>query len=117
VPAAGGRGSAPTAPGSASGELFDDEGRSIGAFYAHGLAQPSPVGGLPVAHLLELQTFVLENGTLFGLGAVAGRDGARSCAVLGGTGEFAGAQGSYVERPAEDAGGGGGVEFVVTLKG
>jgi hypothetical protein len=104
------------APGTASGELFDDGGHTIGSFHAHAFAQPSPVVGLPAAYPLELQTFVLASGTLFGLGVSPGRDGERTCAILGGTGEFAGAQGSYEERPAESAQAPAGtVDFVIRL--
>jgi len=112
------RGQRPAAitPGTASGEIFDDDGRTIGSFHAHAFAQPSPLAGLPAAYPLELQTFVLPGGTLFGLGVAPGRDGERTCAVLGGTGDFAGAQGSYVERPAPSAQTPAGtVDFVIRL--
>jgi len=84
----------------------------IGSFRSNGLGQAGALPDLPVA-ALEIQTFELGGGTLFGIGAPAGRDGERHCAVLGGTGRFATSRGSYLERPAETA---GLVEFVFTLK-
>lgn len=109
--------SAPAAP-SVYGELLAEVGGPrVGTFHSNGLGQQVPLHGLAAAPPLELQTFTLEHGTLFGLGASPGRDAQRTCAVLGGTGRFAGASGTYVERPASEAGAGrGAVEFVFTLK-
>lgn len=102
----------PAAP-AAYGDLFPEPGAErIGTFRSNGLGQASALANLPTA-ALEIQTFELEGGTLFGIGAPPGRGGERHCAVLGGTGRFATSRGSYLERPAEPA---GLVEFVFTLK-
>lgn len=101
-----------TAP-AAYGDLALEPGAMpVGSFRSNGLGQGGALPDLPVA-ALEIQTFELADGTLFGIGAPAGRDGERHCAVLGGTGRFATTRGSYLERPAETA---GLVEFVFTLK-
>ena len=102
----------PAAP-AAYGDLALEPGAEpIGSFRSNGLGQASALPDLPVA-ALEIQSFELAGGTLFGIGAPLGRDGERHCAVLGGTGRFATSRGSYLERPAEAA---GLVEFVFTLK-
>ena len=102
----------PAAP-AAYGDLALEPGAEpIGSFRSNGLGQAGALPNLPVA-ALEIQSFELAGGTLFGIGAPAGRDGERHCAVLGGTGRFATSRGSYLERPAEAA---GLVEFVFTLK-
>ena len=109
-----GRSSRPaSAPPAAYGDLALEPGaKPVGSFRSNGLGQAGALPDLPVA-ALEIQTFVLADGTLFGIGAPAGRDGERHCAVLGGTGRFATSRGSYLERPAPTA---GLVEFVFTLK-
>lgn len=97
----------------AYGDLALEPGAEpVGSFRSNGLGQAGALPDLPVA-ALEIQTFALGDGTLFGIGAPAGRDGERHCAVLGGTGRFATSRGSYLERPAATA---GLVEFVFTLK-
>lgn len=100
-----------------SGDLtLESGGPRVGTFSSSGLGQGHPLHGLEAAPPLELQTFTLAEGTLFGLGA-KGRDGERTCAVLGGTGRFASASGTYVERPASGADvARGAIEFVFTLK-
>jgi len=92
------------------------DGPAVGAFQAHGMDGRAATSGLSTAPRLELQTFTLEDGVLFGLGA-ASPEGERACAVLGGTGRFAGAQGTYLEREAQDPQASRGiVEFVFSLK-
>jgi len=99
------------------GELLDGpDGERIGQFFTSGFCLETPFGPQPVAPSnLEFQTFQLPEGTLFGIGA-AGPGAERTLAVLGGTGRFAAARGSYRERevpsskPGWDA-----VEFVLTL--
>jgi hypothetical protein len=91
-------------------------GEALGELYANTFAQPGPFGPIsPDSSPLELQTLCLRDGTLFGLGApVSGACEARAFAVLGGTGRFAGARGSYVERPtACDARGASAAEFTI----
>jgi hypothetical protein len=102
-----------TAAPAAYGDLALEPGAApVGSFRSNGLGQAGAFPDLPVT-ALEIQTFELADGTLFGIGAPAGRDGERHCAVLGGTGRYATSRGSYLERPAEAA---GLVEFVFTLK-
>jgi hypothetical protein len=60
----------------------------------------------------------LEDGSsLFGIGSAGAPSAAgRSLAILGGTGRFAGARGTYSEREVADGPHGrGSLEFVVTL--
>ena len=102
----------PSAPAAYGSLTLAPGAEPIGSFRSNGLGQGASLPNLPVA-ALEVQTFELEGGTLFGIGAPLGRETERHCAVLGGTGRFASVRGSYLERPAEAA---GLVEFVFTLK-
>jgi hypothetical protein len=97
------------------GELLAQPGgEPVGEFFATAFA----LGG--AAHpaqgeRLELHTFKLREGTIFGTGTASGTEG--SFAVQGGTGRFAGAQGTYVARQGHtELGGDGGAEFVFTLR-
>lgn len=113
-----GRGRVPTTPPSVhGGELRDAvDGPAVGTFQANAFLTEASLPGSPATPGLEIQTFALEGGTLFGLGAAPGPGGERACAVVGGTGRFARAQGSYVERPADDTRARQGlVEFVFRL--
>jgi len=96
-------------------ELLDGpEGSAVGHFSAAHLSLDSPFAA---ASSLEIHTFDLAGGTIHGLGsAVRGADG--HFVVLGGTGKYAGATGSYVARrlPPE-LGGNGTAEFRLTLRG
>jgi hypothetical protein len=98
------------------GDLLEaPDGRAVGEFSTSAFYQEGPLGSHPFAANLELQTFHLPGGTLFGIGAPSPAGGGeRAFAVLGGTGEFAGAQGSYVERDAGDRVSGA-VEFSLSL--
>ena len=122
-----GRGPAAVARGKAAGarvvrrfDLYDaPEGSSVGEFVATALGAEASFGaqGACVSGL-EMQSFRVGDDTLFGIGAGGARGAERAYAVLGGTGRFAGARGSCLER---EMGGGapgrGRVEFVVTLVG
>ena len=83
------------------GELLDEQLLPIGAFQAAVL----PTGG-------SLHTFKLHGGQLFGIGA-GGLEGTAH-AIVGGTGRFAGAAGSYSVEPASHLPGRS-VTFVFTL--
>lgn len=99
---------------SAYAELLDrPRGKVIGHFTAAHLTQESPFAAS--ASSLEIHTFTLEGGTIHGLGSAArGVDG--QFLILGGTGRYAGAQGSYVARQhARELGGAGTAEFHLTL--
>jgi hypothetical protein len=100
---------------SAYGELLDaPEGAAVGHFSAAHLSLDSPFAA---ASSLEIHTFDLGDGTLHGLGsAVRGADG--HFVILGGTGRYLGATGSYLARQQpRELGGDGTAEFHLTLAG
>jgi len=101
-----------------SGDLLDATGNeAIGSFHTNGFCQEIRLGSpMPSASNIAFQTFVLAEGSLFGLGGGPSPDGDRTCAVLGGTGRYAGAQGTYVERVPLQPAGRDAVEFVFTLR-
>jgi hypothetical protein len=68
--------------------LVDSAGRTVGEL------RTALAPGAPDA--VEVQRLVLDDGTLVGLGENG------DFAVVGGTGRFAGATGSYVTRPGDD---------------
>jgi hypothetical protein len=85
-------------------DLFDrGSGKKVGQFSSalFALGMPATAGSL------ELHSFNLEDGTILGLGSAA-RDGESAFAVVGGTGRYAGARGTYTAslRPRERAGNG-----------
>jgi hypothetical protein len=99
---------------SAYGELLDRRGGTvIGHFTAVHLTHESPFAA--AVSSLEIHTFTLRDGTIHGLGsAVRGDDG--QFLILGGTGRYAGIQGSYLARQAtRELGGNGTAEFRLTL--
>jgi hypothetical protein len=101
-----------------SGDLLDGpDGSLVGEFHANGFCLETALGlPAPAVSSLEFQTFQLSDGTLFGVGAPGGAGSERTWAVLGGTGRFAGARGTYVERDLSVAPvGRGAVEFILTL--
>jgi hypothetical protein len=100
------------------GDLLDGpDGSPVGEFHANGFCLETALGlPAPSVSSLEFQTFQLNDGTLFGVGAPGGAGSERTWAVLGGTGRFAGARGTYVERETSVAPvGRGTVEFILTL--
>lgn len=98
------------------GELLDaPDGSKVGEFYAAGIFFDAPFGQSELsAANLEQHTFRLSDGTIVGLGTASGDEGVY--AVVGGTGRYAGARGSYVARlqPIE-LGGDGSAEFTLSL--
>lgn len=89
-----------------SGTLVDEQGAELGRFDAAALPGP--------AASFQLHTFDLGVGTLLGVGGGSLRESVY--AVVGGTGRYAGASGSYVARQSpRDAGGDGTAEFMFTL--
>lgn len=96
------------------GELRDrPDGRRVGELHAAAFTLRGPGGG-GAAERIELHTFVLEDGTLVGSGAGGASGG--SFAILGGTGRFAGARGSYVlRRSGHEPGGHETAELAITL--
>jgi hypothetical protein len=101
---------------SAYGELLDrPNGRVVGHFTGAHLTHDSPFAA--AASSLEIHTFTLKDGTIHGLGTVA-RGAEGHFVILGGTGRYAGAQGSYVARQgSRELGGDGTAEFHLTLAG
>jgi len=99
---------------SAYGELLDrPNGKVVGQFSAAHLTHGSPFAA--GASSLEIHTFTLKNGTIHGLGAVA-RGSEGHFVILGGTGRYSGATGSYVARQnARELGGNGTATFHITL--
>jgi hypothetical protein len=101
---------------STHGTLHGPDGSHVGEFYSAGLVLNHPLGAMGLsAGNLEMHTFLLKEGTIAGMGAAG--PGESVFAVVGGTGRYAGASGSYVarQRPLE-LGGDGTAEFTVTLK-
>ena len=101
------------------GDLLDGpKGKPVGELYTNGFCLETPFGPhFLAASNIEFQTFKLPDGTLFGIGAAGPAvGGERTHAILGGTGRFAGARGSYVERAASSGPGGrGALEIILTL--
>jgi len=98
------------------GEFLDEVGgRKVGEFYASCFCVGLPFGASPFsAANVEMHTMNLEGGTLIGMGSASA--GENRYAIVGGTGRFLGARGSYVaqQRPWE-LGGDGTAEFTITL--
>jgi hypothetical protein len=101
-----------------SGDLLDAKGdETIGSFHTNGFCLETRLGTpMPSDSNIAFQTFVLAEGSLFGLGGGPSPGGDRTCAVLGGTGRYAGAQGTYVERVPSPSATRNAVEFVFTLR-
>lgn len=104
------------APGDRStvhGQLLDG-GRVVGSFLGSRVAAPSASGGLEADASLELHTFTLDGGTILGMGSAL--PGAGVFAIVGGSGKYANARGTYTaEQQAFELGGDGSATFVLTL--
>jgi hypothetical protein len=104
----------------ACGEIMDkpSHGRKIGDFFAtyHRLNTPGKVSHNEPGSL-ELHTFVFPDGTIVGSGvATAAIDSEGQFAIIGGTGSYLGARGSYVARQSySDLGGDGTATLTFTL--
>jgi hypothetical protein len=98
----------------ATGTLHDTAGNEIGRFHAALFCTGSPHSpGSPPLTYLEQHTFILADGVLFGSG-VSG-DGTDAFAIVGGTGRYVGARGTYNARQSHyDMGGDGTAEFQLT---
>ena len=102
-------------------ELYDKPGgRRIGEIHTNCFCLSSPHGlDARADSNLEFHVLHLEDGSLFGMRGGSNRGAeAIPTAVVGGTGRYAGASGTLVERPM--AGGTPGhdhVEFVITFAG
>jgi hypothetical protein len=95
----------------AKGELLAaPEGEAIGSFRSAWFFEGNSVGGL------EMHTFQLADGLLIGLGTSQYGEG--TYAVVGGTGRFAGASGSYrATQQIREVGGDGTAKFDFELTG
>ncbi|MGH9681941.1 MAG: hypothetical protein ACRD4Y_18500 [Candidatus Acidiferrales bacterium] len=92
--------------------------RKVGDFFATCFRVNAP--GKVADHepgSLEQHTFVLPEGKIFGTGVgSSGADGEGEFAIIGGTGRYLGARGSYVARQSHlDFGGNGTATFTLTL--
>jgi len=104
----------------ARGEIVDQpaRGRKLGDFFATYYRLNTP-GKVP-AHQpgsLELHTFLFPDGSLVGSGVATGTTESEGhFAIIGGTGRYHGARGSYVARQSHaDLGGDGTATFTLTL--
>jgi hypothetical protein len=89
-----------------SGRIVDGKGKTLGSFSAANLAG--------VGSAMQLHTFHLGDGTILGIGAAGQHDS--PFAIVGGTGRFAGASGTYVAKQSpREHGGDGTAEFTLTL--
>lgn len=97
------------------GELLDASGVKVGDFMATCTAIDSPfeITGQGVGSI-ETQTLNLRDGSIIGVGA--GTGATRAYAIVGGTGKYAGARGSYTATiDAHGLGGSGAAAFEITL--
>jgi len=97
------------------GELTDGAGQKLGEFFSQNVGVDSPfqVTGEGVG-AFEIHTLTLPGGTIIGTGVGGGRE--RSFAIVGGTGKYAGARGSYLARQdTYGLGGNGKAEILLTL--
>src|SRR5262245_51495161 len=97
------------------GELLDEQtGQKVGEFYSACFCMAAPFGPGPLAAAnVELHNLNLLDGAIVGMGS-AGAE-VNTYAIVGGTGRYRGAVGSYVarQRPLE-LGGDGTAEFYVS---
>jgi len=92
-------------PALPSGRIVDGRERELGQFRA---------AALPGAGAFHLHTFELAEGTILGIGANRLDEG--SYAIVGGTGRYAGASGTYTARQfLRELGGDGTAEFTLNL--
>lgn len=98
------------------GELVHPSGEKAGEFYAMAVAIDSPfqLSGAGVG-AIEVHTLSLDGGTIVGIGAGGGSE--RNYAIVGGTGKYAGARGTYIARQdTYGLGGDGKAELLLTLR-
>ena len=97
------------------GELTDGAGRKVGEFFSQNVGVDSPfhVTGEGIG-AFEIHTLTLPGGTIIGTGIGGGSE--RAFAIVGGTGKYAGARGSYQARQdTYGLGGDGKAEILLTL--
>jgi len=97
----------------ARAELLDAPGgRRVGEVHVAAVPVAGPGMSAPDVGVIEWHTFHLDGGTLIGSGSSGTERGA--FAIVGGTGRFAGARGTYDLR--RDANAGFGAEFLLRLE-
>lgn len=97
------------------GELHDPAGGKVGEFFSTNIGVDSPfqVTGQGIG-AFEMHTLTLPGGTIVGVGIGGGSE--RSYAIVGGTGKYAGARGSYLARQdTYGLGGDGKAELLLTF--
>ncbi len=97
------------------GALHDPAGGKVGEFFSTNIGVDSPfqITGEGLG-TFELHTLALPGGTVVGVGIGGGPE--RSYAIVGGTGRYAGARGSYVARQdTYGLGGSGKAELLLTF--
>jgi hypothetical protein len=96
------------------GDLLDSREKPVGQFFGSRLAVQAHPGRSRADASVEVHTFVLPEGTIVGMGtSVLGR---ATFAIVGGTGAYAGAKGSYTaNQRLRELGGDGTADFVLTL--
>ena len=100
------------------GQLFSGPEDKAGEFYASSFAFGAPFGpGEMAAAAMEMHHFNLADGTLVGMGTLGGFHDVTSVhAIIGGTGRYEGASGSYLARQSPiELGGDGTAEFNFTI--
>lgn len=103
---------------SSYGELRSADGERIGDFFGNIVSLRSPFAAGPWGNAsLEIHSFVLKDGSLFGLGnSVPNGEATDSYAIVGGTGKYAGARGIYIARQGpRGLGGDGSADFTFHL--
>jgi hypothetical protein len=103
---------------SSYGELRSAKGEKVGDFFGNIVSLRSPFASSPFGDAsLEIHSFVLKDGSLFGLGnTVPNGQAEDTYAIVGGTGRYAGARGIYVSRQAaRGLGGDGSADFTFHL--
>ena len=97
------------------GELTDRSGEKVGEFFSQnvGLDSPFQITGEGTG-AFEIHTLSIPGGTIVGVGVGAGRE--RNYAIVGGTGKYVGARGSYLaKQDTYGLGGDGKAEILLTL--
>lgn len=97
------------------GELYATTGEKVGEFFSENVGVDSPFQLTGEGRgAFEIHTLTLAGGTIVGVGMGGG--GERSYAIVGGTGRYTGARGSYVARQdIYGLGGDGKAELLLTL--
>ena len=97
------------------GELTNGAGEKVGEFFSQnvGVNSPFQLTGEGIG-AFEIHTLTIPGGTIVGVGVGGGQE--RSYAIVGGTGKYAGARGSYLARQdTYGLGGDGKAEILLTL--